>query len=363
MASSSTTPTDLSSLGGPRPTDANPPAASPATSSISSTGALPPVSTRQPGTGPTVTDGSPFSFFPGSGPPRPTNGGPRGGGGGRNGPGPGSGFPGDNRGPNNGLSGSQNYFFGFLITFLILLVVFLGCGCVSRRRFLARRRRVLRHLDHFGLNDPHAGGGEARGAKLPEPKWVNLCLPPTGREAKSDWGLIKPLSAAVMLPRTPQSPITPKAAVTATASHDSPRTSSRLSTSSRASAFSVSGRDSGHSHGRFSLTHLSLSRFLSRNSSNAHGRIVAPVAPDQEQGTIITSANVGGGGIGTEKVLELPAVGAVAGVRQVRVAVMVAMPFDKAAAAALGGEKMIGYEFGIADVTCVAPGSPDSNSS
>jgi len=33
-----------------------------------------------------------------------------------------------------------SYFFGFLITFVVLLLVFVGCGVLSRRRFIARRR-------------------------------------------------------------------------------------------------------------------------------------------------------------------------------------------------------------------------------
>lgn len=33
-----------------------------------------------------------------------------------------------------------SYFFGFLITFVVLLLIFVGCGVVSRRRFAARRR-------------------------------------------------------------------------------------------------------------------------------------------------------------------------------------------------------------------------------
>jgi len=44
-------------------------------------------------------------------------------------------------GPNN--SGGQrgaSYFFGFLITFVVLLLIFVGCGVVSRRRFSARQR-------------------------------------------------------------------------------------------------------------------------------------------------------------------------------------------------------------------------------
>ncbi len=40
-----------------------------------------------------------------------------------------------------GMQRGASYFFGFLITFVVLLVIFVGCGILSRRRFLARRRR------------------------------------------------------------------------------------------------------------------------------------------------------------------------------------------------------------------------------
>jgi hypothetical protein len=36
-----------------------------------------------------------------------------------------------------------NYFFGFLITFVILFLIFVGCGIGSRRRLLAERREAL----------------------------------------------------------------------------------------------------------------------------------------------------------------------------------------------------------------------------
>lgn len=42
-----------------------------------------------------------------------------------------------------------NYFFGFLITFVVLLLVFVGCGIGTRRRYLARRQAAL-----FGNLDP-----------------------------------------------------------------------------------------------------------------------------------------------------------------------------------------------------------------
>jgi len=46
-------------------------------------------------------------------------------------------------GPSNSGGNTQrgaSYFFGFLITFVVLLLIFVGCGVVSRRRFSARQR-------------------------------------------------------------------------------------------------------------------------------------------------------------------------------------------------------------------------------
>lgn len=44
-------------------------------------------------------------------------------------------------GPTSGTPRGANYFFGFLITFVGLLIIFIICGIGSRRR-LARRRRL-----------------------------------------------------------------------------------------------------------------------------------------------------------------------------------------------------------------------------
>lgn len=70
-----------------------------------------------------------------------------------------------NSGP---FGSSQNYFFGFLITFVVLLVFFLGCGCVSRRRFAARRRG----LNELGL----IGHGDGRTSTPVEPQYLEPWL-------------------------------------------------------------------------------------------------------------------------------------------------------------------------------------------
>jgi hypothetical protein len=42
-----------------------------------------------------------------------------------------------------------NYFFGFLVTFVVLFLIFVGCGIGSRRRFLNERRNGL--TDAWGM--------------------------------------------------------------------------------------------------------------------------------------------------------------------------------------------------------------------
>ncbi|KDR80211.1 hypothetical protein GALMADRAFT_242504 [Galerina marginata CBS 339.88] len=56
-----------------------------------------------------------------------------------------------------------NYFFGFLITFVVLLLVFVGCGIGSRRRYLARRQAAF-----LGGMDPW-GTVRLDGAEQPQP--------------------------------------------------------------------------------------------------------------------------------------------------------------------------------------------------
>jgi hypothetical protein len=64
---------------------------------------------------------------------------------------PPSNTPSPTDGGNSGGGGSMqrgaNYFFGFLITFVVLLLLFIGCGIGSRRRFARRRALFLATLD------------------------------------------------------------------------------------------------------------------------------------------------------------------------------------------------------------------------
>ena len=54
---------------------------------------------------------------------------------------------GGNSGGGSSMQRGANYFFGFLITFVILLLIFIGCGIGTRRRFAQRRALFLATLD------------------------------------------------------------------------------------------------------------------------------------------------------------------------------------------------------------------------
>ncbi|KAF8888522.1 hypothetical protein BD779DRAFT_1800155 [Infundibulicybe gibba] len=79
-----------------------------------------------------------------------------------------------------------NYFFGFLITFVALLLIFVGCGVSSRRRFAARRRAVL-------------AAAAARPADDGKPRVWDVWVPPEKAahlwERGPDWDKITPLAA------------------------------------------------------------------------------------------------------------------------------------------------------------------------
>ncbi|PPR06798.1 hypothetical protein CVT24_011297 [Panaeolus cyanescens] len=49
------------------------------------------------------------------------------------------------------MNRGANYFFGFLITFVVLLLIFVGCGVLSRRRLMTRRQAVL--LETWGTGE------------------------------------------------------------------------------------------------------------------------------------------------------------------------------------------------------------------
>jgi len=83
-----------------------------------------------------------------------------------------------------------NYFFGFLITFVALLLIFVGCGIGSRRRLSRRRALMLGDFDTWG-------DGQRRDA-VPqvEPKYWEPTFVKGGEGDK--WQDIVPLSTTVM---------------------------------------------------------------------------------------------------------------------------------------------------------------------
>ncbi|KAG6915229.1 hypothetical protein DXG01_012648 [Tephrocybe rancida] len=106
---------------------------------------------------------------------------------------------------------SANYFFGFLITFAVLLVVFIVAGIFSRRRVQARRAAALAAgMGVFGSQSWEDGLRRGR------PVWIEQRLedPVLVREKEKDtsadvnngvsekwrWKNIKPLCAVLTLP-------------------------------------------------------------------------------------------------------------------------------------------------------------------
>jgi len=90
---------------------------------------------------------------------------------------------------NNGMQRGASYFFGFLITFIALLLIFIGCGVSTRRRFA--RRRQLFAVTELDWGAPGATNIEQERPGLYDP-WL----------AKGDvyWDSMKPLSAVAILP-------------------------------------------------------------------------------------------------------------------------------------------------------------------
>ncbi|KAF7426235.1 hypothetical protein PC9H_008602 [Pleurotus ostreatus] len=100
---------------------------------------------------------------------------------------------------NGGMQKGANYFFGFLIAFIALLLVFVGCGVGTRRRFMMRR----------GVMGDWAGPASPYNESAPqkEPLFVESWLEKGGDR----WKNMTPLSTTAIRPRpkTPEPSITP----------------------------------------------------------------------------------------------------------------------------------------------------------
>lgn len=99
--------------------------------------------------------------------------------------------------PNNSGGSTQHgasYFFGFLITFVVLLLIFVGCGVVSRRRFSARQRA------RFEWNMQPWAERMEEGVGYVPPVLVEKSFASTEHEL-SLWKDMIPLAALVVTPR------------------------------------------------------------------------------------------------------------------------------------------------------------------
>ncbi|TFK73355.1 hypothetical protein BDN72DRAFT_956562 [Pluteus cervinus] len=92
--------------------------------------------------------------------------------------------PDNSNGGNSSMQRGANYFFGFLITFVALLLLFVGCGIGSRRR--SRRRGLMASAD-----DPWGDGFTPQSrVTQPEPDFWE----PSFTKGGDDWGTMMPLS-------------------------------------------------------------------------------------------------------------------------------------------------------------------------
>jgi hypothetical protein len=89
----------------------------------------------------------------------------------------------DGGGGSSTMTQGANYFFGFLITFVVLLLVFVACGVGSRRRYLYSRRAVL-------MQDELEWGSSRRTARLPPPVFWDAWLDKGATDDDPHWSSI-----------------------------------------------------------------------------------------------------------------------------------------------------------------------------
>ncbi|KAL0959877.1 hypothetical protein HGRIS_011546 [Hohenbuehelia grisea] len=97
--------------------------------------------------------------------------------------------------PGSGMQRGASYFFGFLITFIALLLIFVGCGVGTRRRF-ARRRALL-----FGGPDFDWAGLGSPGVEKEPPVFHDSWFVKGGE----DWDTMLPVSTVAIRPLSPDS--------------------------------------------------------------------------------------------------------------------------------------------------------------
>ncbi|GLB42158.1 hypothetical protein LshimejAT787_1101730 [Lyophyllum shimeji] len=97
-----------------------------------------------------------------------------------------------------GMTRGANYFFGFLVTFVVLFVLFVGCALTSRRRLATRRQALL-----TDRGDPwvfaYRGRGDGKEMGLVRPVWMERRVESDTGGAKG-WAGIMPLATSVVRP-------------------------------------------------------------------------------------------------------------------------------------------------------------------
>ena len=89
-----------------------------------------------------------------------------------------------------------DYFYGFLVTFAVLLFIFVGCGIRTRRRYFARRQLLLEQLGFWD---------EDRGQLLPSavPRMWEYYTGDKGKPTSYQWESLSPLAVLPTQPNTP----------------------------------------------------------------------------------------------------------------------------------------------------------------
>lgn len=152
-----------------------------------------------------------------------------------------------------------SYFFGFLITFVVLLLIFVGCGVVSRRRFSARARARFewdmepwaeRLEDGVGYIPPVLLEKSFISARHGS-HWRDLtplaALVVSPRQTKRSSGGVNDVPSSPPLPASNQTPLSPPAYGGGTVNNDLEVITRTLSTASRGRSESLTRVSSGHS--------------------------------------------------------------------------------------------------------------------
>ncbi|KAG6332441.1 hypothetical protein ID866_6647 [Astraeus odoratus] len=120
------------------------------------------------------------------------------------------GNPSSTQGPGNtstntstgsGSDSGTNYFFGFIVTFIVLLLLFVSCGFRSRRRSGSFAPSWARGLQADDTDNVFYGGPGGWLKPPAQPVFWEAWLHPLRQEAR--WGDLQPVSAALVRPLLP----------------------------------------------------------------------------------------------------------------------------------------------------------------